>query len=679
MDRIKFRRNKLLIVMLFPFVLSFSNGQASGNQPELPDDLTELSIEELMDVEVTVTARKPQKLSQASAAVFVITGEDIRRSGATNIADILRMVPGLHVARIDSNKWAVSSRGFHSRYSFDLLVLVDGRTAHTSIFSGVYWEVQDTILEDIDRIEIIRGPGASLWGSNAMNGIINIITKSSEDTRGGLAVAGIGTEEKVFGSLRYGDKPSEKIAYRIYTKYFNRDDASHSKGKDTSDAWDMFRTGFRTDMTLSDRDEISMQGDFYNGEKDQMHFIPSLTPPYTERYTEDALMSGNSLLGRWRHVFSDTSDMILQICHDNSEKTESAVLFDENILDFDVQHRFALGSFHDVIWGFRYRFNRNKISSSFAMQFEPLRKTRLFSAFVQDDISVGALRLTLGSKFEYNDYSGFEIQPSARVLWTPRKAHIFWSSVSRSVKSPSRINDDTRYALEIIPPETLKNPTLFPAAITFVGNKNMESEEVVALEMGYRLLVADYMNFDTTVFYNFYNRILSASRGEPYFDTFSDSKYIVVPYYTGAMASAESKGLEIAAGWQLSKKWQLKAAYTYFEMYLDEKMNSDPMVLAHEKWAPPRHQISVLSSADLSRNLEFDLWIRFADQIHDSKVGSYTALDVRLGWKPVEYLELSIAGQNILDSQHPEFNSFLLRSRPAEVERSVYGKITWRF
>ncbi len=664
----------MFIVMLFPLALFLSRGQASGKKP----DLTELSIEELMDVEVTLTARKPQKLSHAAAAVFVITGEDIRRSGATNMADALRMVPGLHIARIDSNKWAVSSRGFNSRYAYELLVLVDGRVAYSSIFSGVFWEVQDAILEDIDRIEVIRGPGASLWGANAVNGIINIITKSSEDTRGGLVSAGIGTEERGFGGVRYGDKLGENIAYRIFAKYFNRDDASDSKGADTSDAWDMFRAGFRTDMILSGKDEISMKGEFYNGEKDQMNFIPSLVPPYSELYTEDAPISGNNLLGRWRHVFSDTSDMLLQICHIHSEKTESSVLFDENILDFDLQHRFAFGSLHDVIWGFGYRFNRDKIRSSFSSKFEPLRETHLFSAFIQDDISLGSVRLTLGSKFEHNDYTGFEIQPTVRVLWAPHEAHILWSSVSRAVKTPFRANDDARVITKVIPPGTPENPGLLPAAITFLGDKNMESEEVAALELGYRLLVADHMYFDTAVFYNFYNNILSSFQGDPYFDMYSNSTYIVVPYYMGAQIKGETRGLEIAASWQLSEWWRLKAAYTYYQMDLDKK-ESDTKVILQTAWAPPKHQISVRSSADLPGNLECDLWVRFVDHIYNGKVGGYSTLDIRLGWKPAENLELSVTGQNILESQHLEFSTYLLRNRAAEVERSVYGKITWRF
>jgi len=670
-----YRTKRSLIVILLAWMLI---GTALRVQAELPVDLTELSIEALMEVEVTLADRKPRKLSQTAAAVFVITGEDIRRSGVTSIPEALRMAPGIEVARIGSNKWAVSSRGFNSRYAYKLLVLIDGRIAYSPIFSGVFWDIQDTLLEDIDRIEIIRGPGASLWGSNAVNGIINIITKNAQETLGGLATAGFGSEEHGFGSLRYGDTLGEQGAFRFYAKYFNRDEAIQANGDGTSDEWRMVRTGFRADGKLSHNDTATLQGEIYFGKISEIAMVPTFSPPYSELYNEDNPNSGGNILGRWQHTFSKTSDMKIQIYYDRTNKKESVGQLNADIGDIDFQHRFALSDRQDVIWGWGYRFYHDDTHSSFESTFEPpSREDHLFSAFIQDDIILMEdwLRLTLGSKFEYNNYTGFEIQPNARLLWTPHKNFSLWSAVSRAVKTPFRLSDDAKVITEVIPPETSANPSQYPAVLTTVGHGNVVSEELIALELGGRVHPVDNLFFDLALFYNIYGNLMSITRSAPQIS--SQRPFIDISIDMNNGMKGETYGAEVAINWHPADWWLLQTAYTYLQMDLQAEKNVDLLLL--KEWDSPAHQLSIRSSTDLPFNLEFDLWLRYVDEAQQGEVESYATSDVRLGWTPLEKLEFSIVGQNLFAPQHVEFNEPFDYNPPAQVERSVYGKITWRF
>jgi len=532
-------------------------------------------------------------------------------------------------------------------------------------------------LEDIDRIEVIRGAGASLWGSNAVNGIINIISKHSRDTQGSLIFAGIGTEERYFGGTRYGDKLGEKSLYRIYAKYFNRDEAVNADGDGASDGWNMFRAGFRADSKLSDRNEMTLQGDIYRGESGEFSRLPSVVPPYLEIHDkDDNAMSGGYIMGRWKNIFSDTSDMALQICYDRTEKEELEMTWSGDTWDFDFQHRFAPVSRHEIIWGLRYRFYHDKIRPSFTVNLDPTsREDHLFSAFVQDDITLvkDRIRLTLGSKFEHNDYTGFEIQPNLRILWTPHNAHSLWAAVSRVVRSSSRMSRDIRYAIQVIPPLTPANPNSFPVTVLLSGNRDIVSEELIALEAGHRLNIADHLSLDMAAFYNFYDNLISFS---PNISEIS-SETVYMPMDN--MMEGKNWGLEIAANWQPLTWCRLQTAYTYIKADLYPKDDADTEVILTTEGSGPVHQLSFRSSADLSRNLECDVWIRYVDEIMNGDVEDYVAVDVRLGWKPLDNLDLSVVGRNLFDSHHPEFIETFIKSRPAEAERSVYGKISWQF
>ncbi len=468
-------------------------GAAQDGAPAEVNRLLDLSLEELMELKVTSLAKKPVSLARSPAALTVITAEEIRRSGLTTIPEVLRLVPGIDVAQIDANKWAISSRGFNGRFANKLLVLIDGRTVYSPVFTGVYWDVQDMLLEDIERIEVIRGPGGTLWGANAVNGIVNIITKHAKDTQGGLAQAGAGDQERGLGALRYGGKMGEDVHYRFSGKYFSRDDFVTAREDDAHDQWHMVRGTFRLDWDTSERDELMLQGAIYDGEADETGILTSLTPPSVLSATDTTELSGGHALLRFTHRQSDASEWVVQAYFDRAERFDDALgPIDVDTYDLDFQHRFPTGEHHELTWGLGYRRVEDDLPDAFTVSFDPLsRGVDLWSAFVQDEIILMEdLRLTLGSKFEHNDYSGFEFQPSARALWEVRPQHILWGAVSRAVRTPSRAESDFRVNVAASP------GPVSPVLVSILGNPDVEAEELFAYELGYRGWLTSQMYID---------------------------------------------------------------------------------------------------------------------------------------------------------------------------------------
>ncbi len=679
-----FKRLICMLLLLLATAVSWVDKQAE----EYHIDLTELSLEELMNIEVTSVAKKPQKLSDAAAAIFVITGEDIRRSGVTSIADALRMVPGLEVAHIDASKWAITSRGFNGRFANKLLVLIDGHSVYTPLFAGVYWEIQDVLLEDVARIEVIRGPGATLWGANAVNGVINILTKNTKHTEGGLLTVGAGSVEQGFGSFRYGGKLSDEATYRIYSRYFKRDSFTDPSGNGIVDAWEILRGGFRLDWNISASDFLNLQGDVYDGLIRETVVIPSLLEPFSQMLNEITDVIGANILARWKHSFSESSNTSLQLYYDQSESSDNVFVGKQKIFDVDLQHSFTLGQKQGIVWGFRYRLSQDDIDSTSTVWFEPdSRDQHLFSTFVQDDMAIirDRLRLTLGSKFEHNNYTGMEIQPNIRLLWTPHDQYTVWTAISRAVKTPARTDRDVRINVDTISPRTPANQTFLPALVVLCGNQNFESEELLSHEIGCRARPIDQLSLDMATFYNVYDNLRAPELGELSFKTSSTPRYIIVPINGVNKAKAESYGGELVVNWQALEWWRMQTAYTYLRMQLHNeeiKIGGEDGYLISEKLAgvSPRHQVYIRSSMDLRRDLEFDLGVRYVDDLPSKSVESYLTLDARLGWKPKRHVELSIVGQNLLDEHHLEFGmpNFIL-TVPTEVRRGVYGKIEYRF
>jgi iron complex outermembrane receptor protein len=632
-------------------------------------DYSDLSIEELMAVEVTSVSKKSQSLSDSATAVFVITNKDLKRSGVTTIPDALRMVPGVNVGAIDSNKWAVTSRGNNGRFADKLLVLIDGREVYTPTFSGVYWEVQDMMLDDVDRIEVIRGPGATIWGANAVNGVINIISKSAEQTQGGLVNLGGGDHEKAFVEGRYGMALSETTHLRMYGKYFDRDEYTFEAGGDAGDDWDMVRSGFRLDSQVTGADLVTVHGDIYSGNISQDFDLSMVTPPYSKVTSDEGDVSGGNVTALWKRTLAPDSSFSVQIYYDSTLRDELIEKEERDSFDIEFQHQFGMGEHNAIIWGMHYHYTSDDFSlSDVSIQLNPdHRQDDLYSAFLQDEITLIPEKLwfTLGSKFEHNDYSGYEVQPSARILWSPQSQHKIWAAVSRAVKTPSRADSDIYILTSVVPPDPPAG-SFFPMAITLSGNKDLDAEDLIAYEFGYRFFPVPSLSLDLATYYNDYDNLRSVETGALSFDHLP--AYIEIPMAFDNKKSGHTYGAELAAAWQALEQSKLSLAYTYHYSNIDE--------------TSPRHQVSLRSETNLPGNVDVDLWLRYVDNITESarhySVDEYITLDMRLAWRPQDRIELSLVGQNILDSEHLEYVHEGY-TPPTEIGRSFYGKVSLSF
>ena len=652
--------------------------QNSRNVP----DVTAMSMEDLMNLQVTSVSKHTQKVADAAAAIFVITQEDIRRSGATSIPEALRLVPGLEVARIDQNKWAIGSRGFNGRFDNKLLVLIDGRSVYTPLFSGVYWNVEDVMLEDVDRIEVIRGPGATLWGANAVDGVINVITKKAKSTQSAVVTAGAGTEERAAGGVRYGGKLGDNTYYRAYTKYFDWGPSAYPSGMTAHDGWDALRGGFRADWTPAGANSLTLQGDIYRTRFDETLTVASLSAPYSNTFPNDGKYSGGNILGRWNHA-SEGSSMSLQMYYDNTTITDHSLFGDhQNILDIDFQHGFHVGDSQQFVWGVGYRSIRDKNDASFTVSLKPNQVTlNQFSTFIQDEISLAdnRLQITLGSKFERNEFTGFEIEPNARLLWNLTPNQSIWTAVSRAVRTPALTEEGLRLNSQVIPPGTPANPTPLPAVVAVFGSQQFNSEDLLAYELGYRVQATSSVSLDIATFYNNYSNLRSAEPGAPFVEGSPAPTDIVIPFVAGNKMSGGTYGVELFADWKVIPKWRLVGSYSYLQMDIHKNRDSQDPTPDNPNGSSPRHQWYLRSSIDLPKHFEQDTTLRFVDQLPGLNVPSYYSLDAHLGWRPVTKLEISIGGQNLLNNWHFEFMPDFVNTSPTVVKRSIFGSITWKF
>lgn len=644
-------------------------GMAAGSDLT-PSALKQMSVEDLMDIEVVSVSKRPEKFSEVASPLQVITGEDIRRSGASSIPEALRLADNLQVAQKGSHGWAISARGFNTDSANKLLVMMDGRSVYTPLFSGVFWDVQDYLLEDIDRIEVISGPGGTLWGANAVNGVISIISKSAKDTQGTYAEAGGGTELRNFVGGRFGGVLASNVYFRVYGKYFERDDAVFPNGNDAMDSWRMGRGGFRMDALPDEANTFTLQGDFYGGTEDLAT-------------GGDSDVAGGNLLGRWQHVFSDDSDMSLQAYYDrthlnndvpaNAFAAAGNLVDDLDTFDLDFQHRFGLGEYNQIIWGLGYRFTHDEVENAPALAFFPTSLDQhLFSGFVQDEIMLirNRLKFTLGTKLEHNDYTGFEYEPGVRLAWTPTVKQTVWAAVSRAIRAPSRVDRDIR----------LPTPAISPVVDNLlVGGANFESEKVIAYELGHRMQVGEKVSSSISLFFNDYDDIRSTSLSPP------DPIFgLPFPLYYANNLKGHTYGAELSIHYQLLSWWRLQGGYTYLEEDIRVKPGQVDFNNAYNETADPQHQFSLRSTMDVAKDVEFDARLRWVDSFifnnngTPDRVPSYFELDVRLAWHVTKNLELSVVGQNLLHDQHLEY--VIASPNPREeIQRSVYGKVTYRW
>jgi iron complex outermembrane receptor protein len=642
-------------------------------------DVTKMSVEDLMNMQVTSVSKRTQKVADAAAAIFVLTQEDIRRSGATSIPEALRLVPGVQVARIDENKWAISARGFNGRFANKLLVLIDGRSVYTPLFSGVYWNAQDVMLEDVERIEVIRGPGATLWGANAVNGVINIITKSAQSTQSALVTAGGGTEMQGFGNLRYGGQLN-KAFYRAYAKYFTVAASNDALGKLADDNWNALRGGFRGDWTPDGPDSFTFQGDLYRSRYGETLTVPSLNAPYTSTFPNRGSISGGNILGRWTHSFG-LSSTSLQMYFDNTNISENSLFTDhQNIFDIDFQHTIHVSEWQQFIWGIGYRSMADSNNSSFVVSLLPSHsRLNQVSGFGQDEISLfdKRIQLTIGSKLEHNDFTGLEVEPNARVLWSITPNQSVWTAVSRAVRTPALTERGLQLISAVVPPGGPGNPTPLPVEAEVFGSNQFKSEDLLAYEAGYRVQLTNSLSADVATFYNYYTHLRTAEPGAPFLEVNPAPAHLVAPFLAANKMHGGTYGTELFTEWRLVPKWKLAGSYSYLQMDLRKDATSLDPTADNPGLSSPRHQFYVRSSLDIFKSLEHDLVVRHVGQLTGLNIPSYYCVDTHFSYKLLRQLELSVGSQNLLNKRHQEFVPDFINTAPTNVGRTVYGSISW--
>ena len=675
--------------VLSPLILAA--GMAAATAPlraEAPPaaDFTNLDLEELMAVdvvEVSSVSRQTRPLVETAAAAFVVGAEDIRRSGATSIPEVLRMVPGVEVARIDANKWAVSIRGFNGRFADKLLVMIDGMSVYTPFFCNVFWDVQDVPLDDIARIEVVRGPGGSVWGANAVNGVINIITRRAEETQGALVSTVAGCTPFGSATARYGGRIGAETFYRGYVKGLAHGDGASAAGSGVAaaDAWDQRQAGFRMDTKSAAGDPLSVSGQIYGGNYGTTGITaPLLTPPYAMTFDDVGDVSGVNLRGSWVHELSKRSAIETRAFYRRDNRKEQGLIFNLDTVDLDVHHQYRGLRGQTLATGVGYRFVDNRLDGTFPLSFAPeRRRDHLFSAFIQDEISLlpDRLRLTLGTKIEHNASTGVEIQPSARAIWTPNRRHALWAAASRAVRTPTIAEDDVRLNVQTMPPGAPGNPFPAPVLIRLVGDSDLDAEELYALEAGYRVSPTSTLSLDAATFLNIYGRLRTFSAATPGFEAEPLPPHGLVPFVATNAGKGTSHGVEAAARWSPRPWWRLDFAYSYLDLDLED--GGALGVLDQVDGASPSHQLSLRSLVDLGGGWELDLWPRYVADLPSIGVDSYVDLDARLGWRPADGVELSLIGQNLFDGRRQEFEAEFLSMTPTRVERAVFARLSVRF
>ncbi len=641
-------------------------------------DLTEMSLESLMDVEVTSVAKKPQTLSDTAASVYVISREEIRRSGATTIPDALRLVPGLEIAYVDGNKATMAIRGFNSAGSSNkLLVLIDGRVIYTALLAGVFWEHQDTLIADIDRIEVIRGPGGTLWGANAVNGVINIITRNAAETQGGLAEGIVGSDPVGnHGAVRYGGEMGDEAHYRAYVKYLDRGEFRTAAGAGADDDRQVGQGGGRIDWQPTIRDSITLQADVYDGSFRQNVFSQPLSFTNPTTFNETGDMRGGNVIFRWERALERGGETALQFYYDRFERDDSIAPHSTDTLDTEFQHGFALSDRFELLWGLGYRRVEYDFDNLPTLQLSPSSDgLETFSSFLQGDYDItDRLWLTLGSKFEHNDFTGFEYQPSVRMRWHPYERHTVWGAVSRAVRTPAIFDAFSRtdvFQIEGAPP--FIPPTLF----SLFGNRDLKSEEVLAYEVGYRGQLQPNLSLDVSLFYNEYDNLINF---EPDPVPVFEPPNLLFRFDADNQLKGESYGFEATTEWQVHERWRLVTGYSLTKLSLrTDQPSLDTSTAASIENSSPQQQFQLRSYLDLPHNLEFDVSLFWVDRLPGDpelfmqEVDEYLRLDLHLGWQPIPDLSLDLFAQNLLQDQHPEFrDGVVLRS---EVPRAVFGRV----
>jgi iron complex outermembrane recepter protein len=620
--------------------------QAYSQVPDslAPTALKKLSLKELLDVEVISVSKHPEKLTEVASAIQVITQHDIRNSGAKTLPEALRLASNLQVAQINSSQWAISARGFNNSLANKLLVLIDGRTVYTPLYAGVFWDVQNLVLDDIERIEVISGPGGTLWGVNAVNGVINIITKNSKDSKG-LFVEGLaGHNVPGMGSIRYGGSITNKLSYRIYGMGFKLGNSVDTNKLKVNDEWTNWQGGVRLDWDASDKDKISLVQGIYKAD------------PNPDAKDTSIIAKGDNITARWNHVISAKADFQLQVYYDHTFRDFGTGLKEDlKTYDIEWQHRNQIGRRHQLTYGLNLRLMDHRVTNQELLVFLPAHKNLYnHNAFVQDEITLNDhLRLTVGSKAGSNNYTGFEYQPNIRVTWLPSKTQTVWGAVSRSVRIPSRIDRD--FYIYRLP------------NILVLSGSNFDSEKLIAYELGWRSQPIENLSVSLATFYNRYDDIRSIEPGPPPLN---------IPFALGNGVKGISYGSELSAAWQAHSRWLLRGGYTFLKKDLSVKSTSMDLNKGSAESNDPEHQFLIQSVVDITRKIEWGTVVRYIGKLPKPVVKAYTGLDVRIGWKITRVIEINLIAQNLLNQQHQEFIASSRNRR--EIERGLFGKVICR-
>jgi iron complex outermembrane receptor protein len=640
-------------------------------------DLTSMNIEDLMNIKVTSVSKTEQRLSRTASAVFVIEPEDIRNSGALNIPDLLRMVPGVDVAQLSSNTWAIAIRGFNERFSNKLLVLLDGRAVYSATIGGVFWDVLNLPLGDIERIEVIRGPGGSVWGANAVDGVINIITSKAGETHGGLVTAGGGNLDQGFGTLQYGGNLAGKIDYRIYTKYENDSQTPNGAGQPGGDAWHLLSGGFRTDSSLSKNDELLFQGNLYTGKEDlpvtQLTSVTSLP-----KFTDDPVpLSGGFLQSFWNHTFSERNGTSVEISYGAYQRND-ALRDGRKTFNADFQHHFLWGSRQDFLWGLGLQYTYSHSDGSFLVSLNPpFAGGYLFNSFVQDEIALAPekLFLTVGVKMEHSYYTGWAPIPSARLSWRIGSRHMIWAAYSRPIRTPSETDVAIISSVAEFPGQGG-----LPTLVSIGGNPNYGNETTSVYEFGYRASLARNLSFDLAAYYNKYTHLQTDEPGAPYLTSTPAPLHLVLPLTFDNLLYGEAHGLEISTSWKVTGRLTISPGYAFEEIHMHtEPSSQDTSSAPNAEGSSPRHSARIRSRIDLSHGLEWSASVYFVDRLPAEDIPAYTRVDTQWTWKWSERGSVTLVGQNLQQDHHFEFQDVLHSIDANQAKRGVYGVLRWSY
>ena len=641
-------------------------------RPAVDQHLKQLSLAQLGDLEVTTASKEPEELWQTPAAIAVLTQEDIRHSGATSVPELLRLVPGVNVAREQSDQWAVGVRGFNSQFSKGLLVLIDGRSVYTPLFEGVYWDVQDLVLDDIDRIEVIRGPGGTIWGANAVNGVINIITKKARDTQGGMVnLDAGGPVDRFIGQVRWGASPRPNLQFRIFAKGFDRG-PELNPGGNPYDHWHQARGGFRLDWQPTKKDNLTASFMIYGGASGNQAAIGQYTPPAQLSVDGEQLVSGGDLVMRWDRQLAGGSSFYLQGYFDRTVRATSQFTETRNTFDFDFIYNLATVKRNNIIVGGGLRESPSNITQTVStVDFQPHQiNNYVYSLFALDAIQIvpNKLTFTAGTKLENNNYSGWGLQPTARLLWTPKQHTTFWAAVSRALRTPGRVDRDVS-VIGYLPGH---NPPIFAQ---IAGNPNFKPEVLIGWEYGYRQLLARQFYIDIAAFHNQYDDVESYRALAVSNPTVPYPHLLLTEQYDNGLRGV-SNGIEIAPDWKPVKWIDLRGNYSYLNIDMHSKPGFNQASYAADyEGSGPEHQASVQAILSFPHNLEIIPDFRFVSSLPALHIPRYNTADLNVVYHVKEHIALSATGRNLLQPHHQEFTGN--NSNAVGIRRSYFSTINW--